>query len=87
MNSIHLLTRTHWVARHPKSPRSQRKLMVFDHFALAQRSPVYPKGMFFIVFWSTNHQIYFDMPHDHFQKIQVLTRSITLEACMTWATE
>ena len=68
-------TRTHSMARTRKSPRSQRYLMVFDPLTPFQGDQFDPKVNIFSVSWSTAHPLYFDMPHDHVQKIEFLTPS------------
>ena len=62
------VTRTHSMARHRKSPRSRRNLMVIDPLTPSQGHQFDRRLKFFSVSWSTAH-----MPHDHVQKIKFLT--------------
>ena len=48
------------MARHRKSPRSRRNLMVIDPLTPSQGHQV-------------DHRLKFDIPHDHVQKIKFLT--------------
>ena len=61
------------MARHRKSPRSQRNLMVIDPLTPSQGHQFYRRLKLFSVSWSTAHPLKFDMPHDHVQKIKFLT--------------
>ena len=51
------ITRTHSMARHRKSPRSQRYLMVFDPLTLSQGHQFDPRVMIFSVSWSAAHPL------------------------------
>ena len=68
-----LATRTHSMARHRKSPRSRRNLMVIDTLTPSQGHQFDRRLKIFSVSWSTAHPRYFDMTHDHVQKIKFLT--------------
>ena len=59
--------------RHRKSPRSRRNLMVIDPLTPSQGHQFYGRLKLFSVSWSTAHPLWFDMPHDHVQKIKFLT--------------
>ena len=48
-------TRTHSMARHRKSPRSRRYLMVFDPLTPSQGHQFDPRVKFFSASWSTAH--------------------------------
>ena len=69
---IMIITRTHLMARHRKSPRSQRNLMVIDPLTPSQGHQFDRRLKLFSVSWSTAHPLLFDMPHDHVQKINFL---------------
>ena len=66
-------TRTHSMARHRKSPRSRRNLMVIDSLTPSQGHQFDHRLNFFSPSWSTAHPLKFDIPHDHVQKITFLT--------------
>ena len=61
------------MARHRKSPRSRRNLMVIDPLTPSQGRQFDRRLKLFSVSWSTAHPLLFDMPHDHVQKIKFLT--------------
>ena len=61
------------MARHRKSPRSQRNLMVIDPLTPSLGHQFDRRLKLFSVSWSTAHPLLFDMPHDHVQKIKFLT--------------
>ena len=61
------------MARHRKSPRSRRNLMVIDPLTPSQGHQIDHRLKFISVSWSTAHPLKFDMPHDHVQKIKFLT--------------
>ena len=73
INIFILKTRTHSMARHRKSPRSRRNLMVIDPLTPSQGHQVDHELIIFSVSWSTAHPLKFDMPDDHVQKIKFLT--------------
>ena len=50
-------TRTHLMARHRKSPRSQRYLMVLDPLTLSQGHQFDPRVRIFNVSWSAAHPL------------------------------
>ena len=50
-------TRTHSMARHRKSPRSQRNLMVIDPLTPSQGHQFYRRLKLFSVSWSTAHPL------------------------------
>ena len=52
---VTISTRTHSMARHRKSPRSRRYLMVLNPLTSSQGHQFDPKVIFFIVSWSTAH--------------------------------
>ena len=60
------------MARHRKSPRSGRNLLVFDLLFPPKGNQYDPRVKFFSESWSTDHSCKFDMPHDHVQKIEFL---------------
>ena len=86
-----ITTRTHLMARHSKSPRSRRYLMVLDPLTPSQGHQFDPRVKIFSVSWSTAHPLKFDMPHDHVHKIKFLTpqhpQVPNPGACMTQGTE
>ena len=51
------ITRTHSMARHHKSPRSQRYLMVFDPLTPSQGHQFDPRVQIFSVSWSAAHPL------------------------------
>ena len=71
--NLTFITRTHSMARHGKSPCSRRNLMKIDPLTPYQGHQFYQRLKLFSVSWSTAHPLYFDMPHDHVQKIKFLT--------------
>ena len=54
---MHVPTRTHSMARHRKSPRSQRYLMVFDPLTPSQGHQFDPRVKIFSVSWSAAHPL------------------------------
>ena len=52
-----IITRTHSMARHRKSPRSRRYLMVFDPLTPSQGHQFDPRVEIFSVSWSTAHPL------------------------------
>ena len=50
-------TRTHSMARHRKSPRSQRYVMVIDPLTPSQGHQFDPRVKIFNVSWSTAHRL------------------------------
>ena len=52
-----LETRTHSMARHRKSPRSQRYLMIFDPLTPSQGHQFDPRVKIFSVSWSAAHPL------------------------------
>ena len=70
-----LTTRTHSMARHRKYPRSRRDQMVIDPVTPSQGHQFDCRVIFFSVSWATVLPLYFDIPHDLFQKITFLTPS------------
>ena len=62
------------MARHRKSSRSRKNLMVIDPLTPSQGHQFDPRLNIFSVFWSTAHPlILICMAHDHVQKIKFLT--------------
>ena len=52
-----VITRTHSMAHHRKSPRSQRNLMVIDPLTPSQGHQFYHRLKLFSVSWSTAHPL------------------------------
>ena len=52
-----MITRTHSIARHGKSPCSQRNLMAFDPLTPSQGHQFDPRVKIFSVFMSTAHPL------------------------------
>ena len=61
------------MARHQKSPRSRRNLMVIDPLTPSQGHHFDCRVKSLSVSWATVHPLYFGIPHDHVQKINFLT--------------
>ena len=61
------------MAHHRKSPRSHRHLMVIDPLTPSQGHQFDRRLKIFSISRSTAHPLFFDMPHDHVQKIKFLT--------------
>ena len=68
-------TRTHSMARHRKSPRSRKNLMVIDPLTPSQGHQFDHRLKMFSLSWSIAHPLKFDAPHanDYVQKIKFLT--------------
>ena len=64
------------MARHRKSPRPRRNLMVIDPLTLSQGHQFDPRLKFISVSWSTALTLKFDMPHDYVQNAVLRLRGL-----------